>query len=318
VSGTASTQAPGATTEEVGLPEDHAGAAVFLACADSEYVVAQTLNVDGSNWMGRIRRGGFAPMYLDRFNLKGRVAVVTGGGQGIGLACVEALLETGAHVYIADRNPKAAAEGQAAMKAKGYAAEVMEMEVTDSKQVDAAAARVMMEKGRIDILVCNAGIARSETAAEDVTDEHWLNVMDVNLNGLFWCCRAFGRHMLAAGRGSIVNIGSMSGVIVNKSQPQAYYNASKAAVHHLTKSLAAEWGGRGVRVNAVAPTYINTPLTAFAKTNKPMFDAWIDGTPMARMGEPDEIAAVVMFLASDAASLLTGSIVLADGGYTCW
>ena len=89
-------------------------------------------------------------------------------------------------------------------------------------------------------------------------------------------------------------------------------------MHHLTKSLAAEWGARGVRVNAVAPTYINTPLTAFAKTNEAMFDAWIDGTPMARMGEPDEIAAVVMFLASDAASLMTGSIVLADGGYTCW
>ncbi len=257
-------------------------------------------------------------MYLDRFNLKARVAVVTGGGQGIGLACVEALLEAGAHVYIADSNPKAAAEGQAAMKVKGYVPEVIEMEVTDSKQVDAAAARVMKEKGRIDILVCNAGIARSETAAEDVTDEHWLNVIDVNLNGLFWCCRAFGRHMLAAGRGSIVNIGSMSGVIVNKPQPQANYNASKAAVHHLTKSLAAEWGARGVRVNAVAPTYINMPLTAFAKTNKPMFDAWIDGTPMARIGEPDEIAAVVMFLASDAASLMTGSIVLADGGYTCW
>jgi NAD(P)-dependent dehydrogenase (short-subunit alcohol dehydrogenase family) len=257
-------------------------------------------------------------MYLERFNLKGRVAVVTGGGQGIGLACVEALLEAGAHVYIADRNPKAAAEGRAAMKAKGYRTEVIEMEVTDSTQVDAAAARVMEERGRIDILVCNSGIARSETAAEDVTDEHWLNVIDVNLNGLFWCCRAFGRHMLAAGRGSIVNIGSMSGVIVNKPRPQAHYNASKAAVHHLTKSLAAEWGARGVRVNAVAPTYINTPLTAFAKTNKPMFDAWIDGTPMARMGEPDEIAAVVMFLASDAASLMTGSIVLADGGYTCW
>ena len=257
-------------------------------------------------------------MYLDRFNLKGRVAVVTGGGQGIGLACVEALSEAGAHVYIADRNTKAGAEGQAAMKAKGYAADLIEMEVADSRQVDAAAARVMKEKGRVDILVCNAGIARSEIAAEDVTDEHWLNVIDVNLNGLFWCCRAFGRHMLAAGRGSIVNIGSMSGLIVNKPQPQAYYNASKAAVHHLTKSLAAEWGARGIRVNAVAPTYINTPLTAFAKANKRMFDAWIDGTPMARMGEPDEIAAVVMFLASDAASLMTGSIVLADGGYSCW
>src|SRR5579871_301403 len=257
-------------------------------------------------------------MYLDRFNLKGRVAVVTGGGQGIGLACVEALSEAGAHVYIADRNPKTAAEGQAAMKAQGYAADVIEMEVTDSTQVDAAAARVLTEKGRIDILVCNAGIARSETAAEDVTDEHWLNVIDVNLNGLFWCCRAFGRPMLAAGRGSIVNVGSMSGYIVNKPQPQAYYNASKAGVHHLTKSLAAEWAARGVRVNAVAPTYINTPLTAYARNNKPMFDAWIDGTPMARIGEPDEIAAVVLFLASDAASLMTGSIVLADGGYSCW
>jgi len=257
-------------------------------------------------------------MYLDRFSLKGRVAVVTGGAQGIGLACVEALSEAGAYVYIADRNLKIAQEAQAAMKAKGYAAGVIEMEVTDSKQVDAAAARVMAEKGRLDILVCNAGIARSQTPAEDVTDEHWLNVIDVNLNGLFWCCRAFGKTMLAAGRGSIINIGSMSGFIVNKPQQQAYYNASKAGVHHLTKSLAAEWGARGVRVNAVAPTYINTPLTAHAKTNEAMMGAWIDSTPMARMGEPDEIAAVVLFLASDASSLLTGSIVLADGGYTCW
>src|SRR5271157_3640576 len=257
-------------------------------------------------------------MYLERFNLKGRVAVVTGGGQGIGLACVEALAEAGAHVYVADRDPKAAAEAQAAMKAVGYAIDVIDMDVTNSAQVDAAAGRVMAERGRVDVLVCNAGIARSEIAAEDATDEDWLDVIDVNLNGVFWCCRAFGRPMLAAGRGSIVNIGSMSGIIVNKPQAQANYNASKAGVHHLTKSLAAEWGARGVRVNAVAPTYVNTPLTAWAKSNKAMFDAWIEGTPMARMGEPDEIAAVVLFLASDAASLMTGSIVLADGGYTCW
>ena len=223
-------------------------------------------------------------MYLERFNLEGRVAVVTSGAQAIGFVCIEALSEAGTHVSIADCNPKVAGQAQAAMKAKGYASDTIEMEVTDSKQVDAAASRVMADKGRIDILVCNAGIARSETPAEDVTNEHWLNVIDVNLNGVFWCCRAFGRPMLAAGRGSIVNIGSMSGFIVNKPQPQAYYNASKAAVHHLTKSLAAEWGARGVRVNSVAPTYINTPMTALGKTNKPMFDAWMDGTPMARMG----------------------------------
>src|SRR6516162_10285557 len=246
-------------------------------------------------------------MYLDRFNLKGRVAVVTGGGQGIGLACVEALSEAGAHVYIADRNLKAAKAAQAAMKAKGYGADVIEMEVTDSSQVDAAAARVLQEKGRVDILVCNACVARSETPAEDVTDEHWLNVIDVNLNGLFWCCRAFGRHMLAAGRGSIINIGSMSGFIVNRPQPQSYYNASKAAVHQLTKSLAVEWASRGVRVNAVAPTYIDTPINRFADREGEMYRRWIDGTPMGRLGRPEEVAAVVAFLASDAASLMTGA-----------
>jgi NAD(P)-dependent dehydrogenase (short-subunit alcohol dehydrogenase family) len=257
-------------------------------------------------------------MYLSRYDLKGQTAVVTGGAQAIGLACVDALSEAGAHVYIADRNLEVANKAKAEMKAKGYDVGVIEMEVTNSAQVNAGAERVIKERGRVDILVCNAGIARSETRAEDVTDEHWLNVIDVNLNGLFWCCRAFGKHMLAAGSGSIVNIGSMSGFIVNKPQPQAYYNASKAGVHHLTKSLAAEWGARGVRVNAVAPTYINTPLNAFVKTNPAMYDAWIGGTPMARLGESEEIASVVLFLASAASSLMTGSIVLADGGYTCW
>jgi NAD(P)-dependent dehydrogenase (short-subunit alcohol dehydrogenase family) len=257
-------------------------------------------------------------MYLEMFKLTGRTALVTGGGQGIGLACAEALAEADARVIIADRDARLAEGANAALRAKGAEAETVIMDVTDSARVTEVADELVSRHGKIDILVNNAGIARSETPAEKVTDEHWLNVLDVNLNGTFWCCRAFGKHMLRAKSGAIVNIGSMSGFIVNKPQAQSYYNASKAAVHHLTKSLAAEWGSRGVRVNAVAPTYIATPLNEFVKSNPAMYDAWIGGTPMARLGRVEEIASVVLFLASDAASLMTGSIVLADGGYTCW
>jgi len=166
-------------------------------------------------------------MYLKKFKLDGKTAVVTGAGQGIGLACAEALAEAGAKVVIADRDPKAAEAGRAGLKAKGLSAEVVIMDVTDSGRVSEVADQLMSQYGKIDVLVNNAGIARSETPAENVSDEHWLSVIDVNLNGTFWCCRAFGSHMLKAGSGVIVNIGSMSGFIVNKPQEQSYYNASR-------------------------------------------------------------------------------------------
>jgi len=167
----------------------------------------------------------------------------------------------------------------------------------------------------LDILVCNAGIV-SNTPAQDMGDEEWQRVIDINLTGVFKTCRAFGRAMIAARRGSIINIGSISGQIVNRPQPQCHYNASKAGVHHLTRSLAVEWAQYGVRVNAVAPTYIATPLIEQLRGQSGLVRQWLDDTPMRRLGTPEEIASVVLFLASDAASLVTGSIINADGGFT--
>jgi NAD(P)-dependent dehydrogenase (short-subunit alcohol dehydrogenase family) len=254
-------------------------------------------------------------MYLRKLRLDGRVAVITGAAQGIGFATAEALAEAGASVVLTDMNGEAAE--RAAARVAGSTA--MALDVTDARAVDRAAADIAARMGRVDILVANAGIAKSFVPAEVMDDDTWTSVLDVNLNGAFWCARAFGRIMLAQGRGAIVAVGSMSGDIVNRPQEQVQYNASKAAVHHMVRSLAAEWAARGVRVNAVAPTYILTELTQpFLDARPDLNAAWTGHTPMGRLGRPDEIASVIHFLASDAASLMTGSIVTADGGYTCW
>jgi NAD(P)-dependent dehydrogenase (short-subunit alcohol dehydrogenase family) len=257
-------------------------------------------------------------MFFEKFRLDGQVAVVTGGGRGIGLACAEALAEAGARIVIIDLTEEIANAGKQALTAKNFVAETYVLDVTDSAAVTRAADDIQAKYGRIDVLVNNAGIARSGTAGEEVSDELWLNVNDVNYNGVFWCCRAFGKHMLKARKGAIVNIGSMSGYIANRPQKQTYYNASKAAVHHLTASLAAEWADRGVRVNAVAPTYIESEMTKSVNIEQDVMGAWLRDTPMGRMGQPHEIASVVHFLACDASSLLTGATVKADGGFTCW
>ena len=257
-------------------------------------------------------------MYLERFSLNGKVAVVTGAAQGIGLATADALSEAGATVIIADMNPDTAAKSSQALQAKGRKVEWEKLDVTDARAVEQVHAAIIARHGKVDILVNNAGIALSNRPAETMDDATWLKVVDVNLNGLFWCCRTFGKSMLDMGGGNIVNVGSMSGFIVNRPQEQAHYNASKAGVHHLTRSLAAEWATRGIRVNAVAPTYIETELTSFVYEDPKMFQHWVGGTPMNRMGRTDEIASVILFLASEASSLMTGSIVLADGGYTSW
>ena len=257
-------------------------------------------------------------MYLEKYSLADKVAVVTGAATGIGFASAQALAEAGATVVVADIDPDAGDAASQELADLGYKADSVAMDVSDSAAVNRALDRILRDHDVVDILVNNAGIGKSFEPAEDVSDETWLKILDVNLNGLFWCCRAFGKEMLAHGKGVIVNIGSMSGEVVNRPQEQSHYNASKAAVHHLTRSLAAEWGSRGVRVNAVAPTYIETKLTAYVHDDPELSKFWLGGTPMNRMGSVDEVASVVLFLASEASSLMTGSVVIADGGYTCW
>jgi NAD(P)-dependent dehydrogenase (short-subunit alcohol dehydrogenase family) len=257
-------------------------------------------------------------MYLEKQKLDGKIAVVTGAARGIGFATADALSEAGATVVVTDMDGAAAAKAAATLRDKGRKVDSEPLDVTNPRAVEKAHAAIIARHPRVDILVNNAGIAISNRPAETMDDPTWLKVIDVNLNGVFWCCRTFGKAMLEQGGGNIVNVGSMSADIVNRPQEQAQYNASKAGVHHLTRSLAAEWATRKVRVNAVAPTYIETDLTRYVYEDENLMRHWLGGTPMGRMGQPDEVASVILFLASDAASLMTGSIVSVDGGYTCW
>lgn len=205
-----------------------------------------------------------------------------------------------------------------ALAAREIGASSLALDVTDPASVSAAVAAVARDQGAVHGWVNNAGIARN-APAESMSDEEWRSVLTVNLDGTFWCCREVGRHMLANGGGAIVNIASMSGVVSNHPQPQAAYNASKAGVIMLTKSLAGEWAARGVRVNAISPGYTSTPLLEQVKAQNPEWARiWDDSTPMGRAAQPSEIADVVVFLLSPASSYMTGSNVVVDGGYTVW
>ena len=245
---------------------------------------------------------------LDLFKLDGKTALVTGAAQGIGFEIAKGLSEAGANVIIADLNPET---GEAAASSIGGRFEVLN--VTDSDAVRTLASRL----SPLDVLVNNAGIVRN-VPSEDISDADWEVVMSVNVNGLFWCCREFGRKMLGAGKGSIVSTASISGMISNHPQPQAGYNASKAAVIHLTRSLAGEWADRGVRINAVAPGYTATPMTILGLETPAWRETWLKETPMHRLAEPREIAPAVLYLASEASSFVTGHTLVVDGGYTAW
>lgn len=250
---------------------------------------------------------------VDRFRLDGRRALITGAARGIGRAIAFAFAGVNAVVIVADRDAAAAEITAAALCERSGHAESLALDVTDVAAVEEAAKTAP----DVDILVNNAGLVINATALE-TTDLNWRRVLDVDLDGVFWCSRAFGRSMVARGRGTIVNVGSMAGDVVVHPQGQPAYNAAKAAVHMLTKSLAAERARSGVRVNAIALGYTATELTLLGRSKPDWFQTWLDRTPMGRLGEPDEIVATVAFLASGPASFMTGSVVTVNGEYTCW
>ena len=250
-------------------------------------------------------------------SLAGRTAVVTGGGRGLGYAMAEALGREGADLVLVD-----------VLDAVTQAAERLEAElpgsviaqrcdVTDVEEVAAVFDRAADVLGTATILVNAAGIAWNEPALT-VSPEQWRKVLDVNVTGTFLPCQAFARHVVDAGKtGSIVNVASMSGLVVNVPQPQAAYNASKAAVSMLTASLAIEWLPLGIRVNAIAPGYFASDMTKAVTAQQPeMVAEWMRRTPAGRMGRPEELGPLVSYLCGDHSDFVVGQTFVIDGGYT--
>jgi NAD(P)-dependent dehydrogenase (short-subunit alcohol dehydrogenase family) len=256
-------------------------------------------------------------MFLDKFSLDGQVGIVTGGGQGLGKVFCQAFAQAGADLVVAELNPETGRQAASEIRESGRRALYVQTDVRSRPSMQAMVERALAEFGQIDFIMNNAGITRW-CAAEKVPEEDWRDVIDVNLNGVFFGCQAVAPHMIERRKGCIINIASMSGLIVNRPQCQASYNASKAAVIHLTKSLAAEWAPYNIRVNAIAPGYMDTPMA------RPFFEdpqyggSWMDAIPMKRPGQPQELAPVAVFLASEASSYVTGTTMVIDGGYTVW
>lgn len=250
---------------------------------------------------------------LESFSLADKVVLLTGGSRGLGRAMAQALGEAGAAVAVTART-LAAAEGAAReLKELGICSYGVQLEVSDVDDVERVVAEVSSGFGEIDVLVNNAGIGVGGTAFE-TPDTVWDEVLATNVNGVWYCSRAVGKRMALRGGGTIVNVGSMSAGIVNQPRWQISYLTSKAAVHQMTRGLAAEWAPLGIRVNAIAPGYFHTDMSP---VYEPEYKPWcVDPAPMKRAGEPYELGPAVVFLASDASSFMTGSIMQIDGGFT--
>jgi NAD(P)-dependent dehydrogenase (short-subunit alcohol dehydrogenase family) len=253
---------------------------------------------------------------LEQFSLRNKVSIVTGGARGLGKAMAQSLAQAGSDIVIADLDLETAKQTADWLGSEGGRTLAVRVDVTDPADVDKMTDEILSKLGRIDVLFNNAGISQWVNI-EEMSLEDWRRIMSVNLDSVFIVSKAIGKVMIKQGKGSIVNTSSMSGVVVNTPQSQAAYNVSKAGVIMLTKSLASEWAKHNIRVNTIAPGYMETEMVGqFRAQHQDKIDFWNSLTPMKRMGKPHELGALAVYLASDASSYMTGAVCLIDGGYS--
>ena len=252
-------------------------------------------------------------MILDKFKIPNKIAIVTGAMGGMGFAIADALGEAGAKLILTDMKEDKSFLDK--LKTKNYTFEFIKGNITNPDFPEELINFAIGKYNSLDILVNCAGIAAS-IEMENYDDESLTKMFDVNFKSVFRLCRQSIIKMKNQKEGCILNIGSMSGIVSNFPQPQVAYNASKSAVHMLTKSLASDYAESNIRVNAIAPGYIKTPMNNLPKENEHWFDKWNNYTPMGRMGKADEVATAALFLCSPASSYVTGEVLVVDGGYT--
>ena len=252
-------------------------------------------------------------MFFDKFKLNNKIALITGGAKGIGLSIAHALGEAGAKLVLIDRENSTG--GIEDLSKANYDITFFEGDLLDRSVPQKTIDFTLEKHGRVDILVNNAGVAQHGDT-DEFNDDMLDKIMDVNVDVVFRMCRSAIPPMKKQGEGVILNIGSISGLVSNIPQPQTAYNASKAAVHMMTKSLASDYADQNIRVNAIAPGYIRTEMTNLPKENEHWYPTWNELTPMNRMAETHEVASAALFLCSPASSYVTGEVLVVDGGYT--
>jgi gluconate 5-dehydrogenase len=257
---------------------------------------------------------------LDRFRLDGRKAFITGGSRGLGLAMATALAEVGADLVLAGRDQQSLDDAAARLRALGRDARTVVADMADPPTCEATAERVVAEHGPVDILINNIGGRRDPSPTTEMTLARWQELMDLNLTSTFLCTKIIGGAMLARGQGGrVINVSSINAMVAGRDIGGRHYETAKAAVLQFTRATAADWAPHGVTVNAICPGLFMTEANArWAKEKPEVIDGFVERTPMATSGQPEDLGALAVYLASDASRFMTGAALVIDGGYTLW